>query len=179
MPLDLLPTVLLLLTAVMLALSVAWGISRPVDKRGRAVLVGSLFSVIPTLTLYVWVYHRADLAYSYATSQGDTNASYCLGFAHMKYGEGAVYDPDEGRRLLEEAAAAGHPMAAMTLGCYLLSGVGVPNDEDAALALFDRAAPSIPDAAAIASEVRMHGFDADYPKGLAESITIKWMWKRQ
>jgi hypothetical protein len=71
---------------------------------------------------------------------------------------------------MQRAADAGNARAQMTLACFILCGLEMVPDQNRALALLDRATPSVPDAALLAHEARAHGFNAGQPSGIAEEI---------
>jgi hypothetical protein len=178
MPVDFLPVSLVFLTVFSLVTTVMVGfIFR--KKRRRILLVFFLLLTAAWPAIYVWIYDRADIAYEKAAERGDAEAEYRLGFAHMVYAQGTDYDPVEGKRLLEQSAAAGNMKAKMTLGCYLLSGVGMPTDLQRALILFDQASGAVPDAGVLARDVRKHGYDVDHPQGVGAAIVNKWTSQRQ
>lgn len=81
---------------------------------------------------------RANDWYDLAAREGDANALFALAMNTIE-GRGRERDPEEGRRLLGEAAQAGHPRAAFNLALVLL-GSETPEDLTRAASLMRTAA---------------------------------------
>jgi hypothetical protein len=173
MPVDFVAPILVLLTALSLYTGIVlFFIYRRVYRRVLLILSVIVIAIWPSA--YVWLYDRLDIVYSRAAQRGDPEAEYRLGFGHMNYAQGTEYDPVEGRKLLEKSAAAGNAKAQMTLGCYLLSGIATQPNSQRAMALFDEAAVTVPDAKELAQDIRSHGFDVNQMRGIAVAIIIRW-----
>jgi len=176
MPVDFFPLILGTITCLGLVAGLLWSLYA--RRHLRAAILSAVFFVAPWPCVYVWTYYRAEILYSSAAARGAPEAQYRLGFAHMSYRSGAEYDPQQGATLMQRAADAGNAHAQMSLACFLLSGLEMPPDRNRALVLLDRAAPSVPDAAILAREVRIHGFDIDRLSGIGGEICTRWFSDR-
>jgi len=176
MPVDFFPLILGAMTC--LGFVVGLMLSLRSRRHLRTAIVSVIFLVFPWAGIYVWLYYRADILYSSSAAKGDPEAQYRLGFAHMYYTSGAAYDPVQGAALMQRAADARNARAQMTLACFILCGLEMVPDQNRALALLDRATPSVSDAAPLAHEVRTHGFNADHPSGIAAEICNRWTSNR-
>jgi TPR repeat protein len=176
-PVDFFPLILGLLASMGMVAGFLW--IKKSRRRLRAAFTSLMLFIAPWAIIYTWMYDRAEIRYGPSAAKGNAEAQYRLGFAHMFYYAGASYDPLEGDALLQRAADAGNSRAQTTLACFVLFGLEEAPDENRALALLDRAAPSIPDAAILATEVRAHHVTLGLPSGVAGTIIEHWTSTRQ
>ena len=88
---------------------------------------------------------KAASWYRLAAGAGDRNALFALGMMALE-GRGVPRNPQEGKRLLEEAAARGHPLASHNLALLLLPSESPEDVARAAKLLGVAAAAEIADA---------------------------------
>ncbi len=66
------------------------------------------------------------------------SADYCLSLLYL-HGKGVRADPVEAARWMSKSAQLGHTEAQISMGVFYFNGIGVPQDEESALAWFHQA----------------------------------------
>lgn len=175
MPIDLLPIALAVVAlqswvvTFVLITVVPWG-----RKRRRGIVAANCALTLSCCGIYVFRYHRAELLYSKAVADGDSEAQYRLGRALDSYGRGSSYAPARARLLMIAAASQGHVGAQLKLASWYASAC---TDRSMARALpwFEKAAEQgHADGLELVRLAKSDGFVPCEPSSRAWEIICRW-----